>query len=168
MADDPGRLTRTAVDRLVNASLRQRAAVAAIAGLRRTDLLALDHIAGRESVTPSALARMLYLSSGGTTAVVDRLVDAGLVERTPGTGRRDRVVLLVTDRGAAVLRSHQQQLVADVAALTADLTPPQREDVERYLARLADIAERHADRLAAEATAAAAAASGAPAPVLWG
>jgi DNA-binding MarR family transcriptional regulator len=167
-ADDPGRLTRTAVDRLVNASLRQRGAVAAIAGLRRTDLLALDQIVGRETVTPSSLARALFLSSGGTTAVIDRLADAGLVSRTPRAGRHRRVILRVTDRGAEVTRLHQQQLIADVATLTSELAPAQREEVERYIARLADIAERHADRVTAEAAAVAAAASGAPSPVLWG
>lgn len=167
-ADDPGRLTRTAVDRLVGASLRQRAAIAAIAGLPRTDLLALDHIAGNEGVTPTTLARMLFLSSGGTTAVIDRLVEAGLVARAPRSGRRRRVVLRVTERGEAIMHLHQRQLIADIAALTSELTLAQRSALERDLARLADLAERHADRLTADAAAAAAAAAGVPSPVLWG
>ena len=42
----------------------------------------------REGVTMSELSRMLLVSNGNATAVVDRLEGEGLVLRTPGTWRR--------------------------------------------------------------------------------
>lgn len=136
--------------------------------LQRTDVYALEQIASGDDITPTALARILSLSSGGTAAVVNRLVDDGLVTRTPFAGGRRRVALRLTPHGRTVMDARHAPVTAEVAALVAELTAEQRESVERYVNRLADIAERHADRLAADAAAASAEPSGVRPPVLWG
>jgi DNA-binding MarR family transcriptional regulator len=168
MPDDPSRLIRAAVERLVAASVRQRAAIAGTLGLMRVDLLALHHIGRRADMTPGELAQVLLLSSGGTTAAIDRLSRAGLVVRGAGTGGRRRVLLRITADGRAVTDAPLAPLIDEVAALTAELAPAERATIERFLARLADVSERHADRLVTGRPAGAAATAGVPAPVLWG
>jgi DNA-binding MarR family transcriptional regulator len=166
--DGPGHLIRAAADRLVAAAARQRAALASTLGLMPSDLLALYHLGRADGVTPGELAQALLLSSGGTTAVIDRLAQAGLIERSPGPNGRRRVLLSLTPAGRAATDPSLALLRADIDALTAELSPADRVCVERFLARLADLSERHADRLVAEADATAAASSGVPNPVLWG
>jgi DNA-binding MarR family transcriptional regulator len=164
-AERPGHLIGVAVDRLVADATRQRAALASLLGLTPTDVLALHHIGRREDLTPGELSRLLLLSSGGTTAVVNRLLSAGLVTRTPGGGNRRRVLLALAPDAQARTTAHP---FSDHDALAAELPQADRVIVERFLARLADRAERHADRLVEQAQQAAAVAAGAPAPVLWG
>ena len=168
MTDDAGALVRSAVDRLVAASARQRAGLARMLGLQSSDVLALHHIAGRNSTTPSELTGTLNMSSGGTTAVIDRLVVADLVTRVPGSGSRRRMLLRVTAKGRSVIADPLAPFVVDVAALTAELSSSERAVVERFLPRLADVAERHADRVISDAAVAAATTAGVPAPVVWG
>lgn len=168
VADDPTQLIRATVDRLVAASARQRSAYAATLGLMRTDLLALHHIDRRDDITPAELAHVLLLSSGGTTAVIDRLARAGFVTRSSGSGGRRRVLLRITPEGRAVMAGPVAAMGADVGALVNELSASERESVERFLARLADRVERQADRLIDEGVEVTAATSGVPSPVLWG
>jgi DNA-binding MarR family transcriptional regulator len=167
-ADAAGHLIRASVARLVAAATRQRAALAATLGITPTDLLALHHIGRVDDLTPGELAQALLLSSGGTAAVVDRLSRAGLVSRTTGSGSRRRVLLRLTPEARSLIAPPLAPLVADVDGLAAELSAAERAGIERFLARLADLSERHADRLVTEAQTAEAAASGAPSPVLWG
>jgi DNA-binding MarR family transcriptional regulator len=137
-------------------------------GLQRTDLLALHHVGRRDDITPGELADVLLLSSGGTTAVIDRLSSAGLITRSAGGGSRRRVLLRITADGRAVAQRPLAPMVADVRAVTAELSTAERAGVERFLARLADVCEHHADRLIVEGAASSAATAGVPSPVLWG
>lgn len=57
--------------------------------------------------------------------------------------------------------------VPDVTALTSQLSPAIRVEIEQFLTRLADMAERHADRLVSAAERTATAAARVPTPVLW-
>jgi DNA-binding MarR family transcriptional regulator len=132
----------------------------------RVDLLALHHVGRRDDITPGELSQVLLLSSGGTTAMIDRLTSAGLVTRSPGAGGRRRVLLQITAEGRAAMTAPLEPLTAEVAALTAELTAAERARIERFLTRMADLCERQADRLVAAGSAAAA--DGVPSPVLWG
>ena len=69
--------------------------VGEILGVNVTDMKCLDMMAQQESATPSQLARHTGLSSGATTAMIDRLESAGLVERRhdPQDGRGTILVL---------------------------------------------------------------------------
>jgi hypothetical protein len=139
----------------VLASARRRAALAGLAGLGERDVLALQYVVGAEALTPGELGRLLGLSSGGTTALVQRLEQAGHLvrERNPGD-RRSHVLRLVDD--ATRWRVVADDVIVTLSALHAPLT------------RAADAAERDADELAAARRAAADAAPGLPVPGLWG
>ena len=86
-----------------------------------------------DGVTMSELSRMLLVSNGNATAVVDRLIAEGLVRReTPPSDRRS-VIVALTDEGrrrfAALARGHEAEVAAhfanlgeaDVAAMAAIL-----------------------------------------------
>ena len=73
------------------------ATVARIVGISSGDLECLDFVATRQPVTAGALAGALGLTTGAITGVVDRLENAGFVQRVrPGSDRR-KVLVSVTD-----------------------------------------------------------------------
>lgn len=71
-------------------------AVGRILGLNVTDMKCLDVMTMTGSATPSELAEHTGLSSGATTAMIDRLEKAGLVERHSHPKDRRGTVLLLT------------------------------------------------------------------------
>ena len=68
-------------------------------GLNTTDFEGLDLIFYRGVAAPSELSRYTGLSSGSTTAMIDRLEKAGLVKREANPNDR-RGTLVVIDRSA--------------------------------------------------------------------
>src|SRR5215472_16443932 len=73
-------------------------AVGRILGLNVTDMKCLDVMTMKGSATPSQLAEQTGLSSGATTAMIDRLEKAGLIERHPHPkDRRGTTVVLSTE-----------------------------------------------------------------------
>ena len=79
---------------------RFRSAVDAAAGLNATDVDCLRLLFLQGQATPSELARRTGLSSGATTALLDRLERAGLIARKPNPD--DRRGSLVTPTPASV------------------------------------------------------------------
>ena len=70
--------------------------VGQILGVNVTDMKCLDMMALQGSATPSQLAAHTGLSSGATTAMVDRLERAGLIERQPHPRDRRGTILVLT------------------------------------------------------------------------
>lgn len=66
--------------------------------LPRFDVMAALH-RRRDGVTMSELSRMLLVSNGNATAVVDRLEAEGLVRRTPSESDRRTVFVALTEEG---------------------------------------------------------------------
>ena len=80
----------------------------------------------------SWLGAVLGLTSSGVTRLVDRLVAAGWVSRTPGTDARSRRLALTVEgreRAEAVLRDRR----AALADVLAPLSAPDRAELERLL-----------------------------------
>ena len=71
-------------------------AVGEILGVNVTDMKCLDMMAQQGSATPSQLASHTGLSSGATTAMIDRLESAGLVERRRDPQDRRGTILVLT------------------------------------------------------------------------
>jgi DNA-binding MarR family transcriptional regulator len=142
-------LLTTAVERLLLAGARHRAAAASVAGLGGTDLLALEHLRAAGALSPSELADALLLSGSGTSALLRRLGDAGLVTRAPARGTGRRVLVTATAQAAAVSDDRTQGIVSGLGDLAEALAPPERAAVEAFLAALADVVERDTDRLVA-------------------
>lgn len=165
--DDRSRLIASAVERLIAAGIRQRGALAKRRGSTTTDVLALHYVVTATDTAPGELARALLVSPSGATAVIDRLCRAGLVSRAQGSGRH-RVVLTATDAGRALHAQALTPLSQDVGQLIAELSRSDRVRIEQFLTRLADLAERDADRLISRTEADARGAVAIAPPVLWG
>lgn len=164
---DPAGAVRSALNRTDLAATRHRAALARVLELSENDVLALQYIARSGRLTSSQLASRLGLTSGGVTALVQRLERAGHVLREPHPiDRRSSLLRLsatVEHRLAEVLGP----LAAQVETLTGGLSDSERELVVRFLESLAGAAEREADALSSRADAAEAAVLGVPVPGLW-
>src|SRR5215470_1469581 len=85
------RALSTAQDRLDQYAMHQF-------GINRTDLRALDLIGQAGVISPTALAVALGMSTGATSAVLDRLEAAGYASREPDPGHRRRTLVRQTPR----------------------------------------------------------------------
>ncbi|HPE24147.1 MarR family winged helix-turn-helix transcriptional regulator [Albidovulum sp.] len=78
----------------------------------------------RDGVTMSELSRMLLVSNGNATAVVDRLEAEGLVRRTPSETDRRTVYVALTETGLASFETlaadHERAVDAIFSALSED------------------------------------------------
>jgi DNA-binding MarR family transcriptional regulator len=160
------------IRRLLNrrdlAAARHRAAVARQLGLGESEMLAVAHLAQRGALTPSELGALLDLSSGGVSALVQRLEDGGDVVRRahPSDGRRSLVRL----SPAMVKRAERAfgPLVAELDGLSAELDDDGRRLVERFLTRVAEATELHADHAQRSLRREGAAVGESRVPSLWG
>jgi DNA-binding MarR family transcriptional regulator len=164
------------VDRIVEAWRRERpdldvAALALVARLFRTahmadavlgqqvaahglqpgwfDLLAALRRTGEPyALTPTQLMRTMMLSSGGMTKRLDRLADAGLVERTPDPNDRRGTLVRLTGRGKAMIDTLLPIHLANEQRLLASLSPAQQRTLDELLrSLLADLEQpQGADR----------------------
>jgi DNA-binding MarR family transcriptional regulator len=162
--DQRPRVIRAALERYARAATRHRAALASLLGLVETDVLALEHLKRDGELTPGELADRMQLSTGGTTAVIERLRRDGHVTRHPHPSDGRRSLLRPTTTNGGIVTA----LAADdIAGVVNALTPGERECVERFLNEVADVAEREADRRTEEARAQAATRLDLPDPVAW-
>ena len=127
----------------------------------------MQHLARAGELTPGQLGARLQLSSGGTTGLIQRMQSAGHVTRDRHPGDRRGAVLRLTPGIQECAAKAWTRLVAEIDALVDDLSSPEVEVVRRFLEAVADAAERHATRLAADAHAAAHDSLAVPLPALW-
>jgi DNA-binding MarR family transcriptional regulator len=160
----PPRMIRATLERYARAATRHRAALASLLGIVETDVLALEHLKRDGELTPGELADRMQLSSGGMTAVIERLRRDGHVTRHPHPSDRRRSLLRPTTTNGAVATAVAAD---DIDGAVAGLTPSEQECVERFLSEVARLAERNADLLAEDARAHAAARLDIPTPAAW-
>jgi len=162
-----GEEIRQLLNRRDLASARHRAAMSRRLGLSESEMLAVAHLAQHGRLSPSALGQLLDLSSGGVTALVQRLEGAGhLVRRRHPTDGRS---VLVELSGTLVERAERAfgPLVDDLDRASLELSEQERQVVRRFLDRAVALSEDHAHReLSASSRAEPVVA--APAPGLWG
>lgn len=115
-------------------------------GIGPNDAKVLRFLLGRadddEPVTPRLLSEMLGISSAATTALIDRLADAGWVERVPFPGDRRSIVIRATIDDDAPARRLLAVRRSSVAAAVARLDADRRRIVADFLDEVART-ERH-------------------------
>src|SRR3954464_14927765 len=101
------------------ASLLFRHAIAERLGVNVTDMECLGLVFLKGVATPSELARYTGLSSGATTAMLDRLEKAGIIERRPNPNdRRSSHIVIMEQRAGeigklfATVREAQDEIVS--------------------------------------------------------
>lgn len=101
------------------------------------DLLAALRRAGRPyELNPTRLMRTTMLSSGGMTKRLDRLGEAGLVERRPDPGDRRGTLVRLTARGRKTIDAALETHAANEERLLSALEPAEREALDRLLRKL--------------------------------
>lgn len=90
----------------------------------------------RDGVTMGELSRMLLVSNGNATAVVDRLEAEALVRRTPSEADRRTVHVALTTEGMAAFETMAEGHEAEVARLFAGLTEEDLDQLTTILKRM--------------------------------
>jgi DNA-binding MarR family transcriptional regulator len=121
------------------------AVVARRMGLSAGDYLALKHLAVSEQpLGPVELGRLLGVTSGAATGLVDRLEQAGHVLRRAHPSDRRRQTVTVTPLARQRLGDAVQPLADDIDREADSLTPDERRQVADVLGRLTALHRRHA------------------------
>lgn len=125
------RLTRT-----VEADLRDFLRRGHDTTLPRFDVMAALY-RRREALTMSELSRLLLVSNGNATAVVDRLEKDGLARRTPAPNDRRTVHVALTGDGMtrfeAMAQEHEARIDALFSGLSAEDLDTLRDILQRAL-----------------------------------
>jgi DNA-binding MarR family transcriptional regulator len=123
------RLTRT-----VEAGLREHLRIEHDTTLPRFDVMAALY-RRREPLSMSELSRLLLVSNGNATAVVDRLEKDGLARRTQAENDRRTVHVTLTDTGARAFEAMAAGHEARLDALLENLTPDDLDSLRDMLRR---------------------------------
>lgn len=134
-----------AMHHLAVAVAEMDAAIARRLHLSAVDYLALKHVAAAtEPFGPAELGRLLGMTSGAATGLVDRLEQAGHLRREPHPDDRRRKILTITAGAENALGDALRPLVEDIDRFDVDVEPGQRDLVIDALVRLAGLHRRHA------------------------
>lgn len=123
------RLTRT-----VEARLRAHLRLEHDTTLPRFDVMAALY-RRREALSMTDLSRLLLVSNGNATAVVDRLEKDGLARRTPSEADRRSVHVALTPEGVAVFEAMAASHEAMLDDLLAGLGPEDMDALRDILRR---------------------------------
>jgi DNA-binding MarR family transcriptional regulator len=118
-----------------------RASVARTLGVTDIEMLVLVHLAERTELPPSQIAALLDLSSGGATALVQRLERAGHVTRAAHPTDRRSILIRLSERTAARLEKEQAPLVAGLESTARALSEIELAAVEKVLTAIASLSE---------------------------
>jgi DNA-binding MarR family transcriptional regulator len=146
------------------ADARQRAAAARLLGVNESDVLAIQHLAWAGALTPGQLGAQLRLTSGGTTALVQRLTRLSYVMREPHPEDRRSTLLRLTPEAERDAGALYAPLVAELDEIADRLGG---DEALRVLEAIAEAAEQHADELARAADADGPPVPSIPTPGLW-
>lgn len=123
------------VTRRTEAELREFLRLRHATTLPRFDVLAALY-RRREGVTMSDLSRMLLVSNGNATAVVDRLEQDGLVKRQPSETDRRTVFASLTPEGLAAFEGLATEHEAEVDRLFDGLSEAEIDTLTEILKRV--------------------------------
>jgi DNA-binding MarR family transcriptional regulator len=129
-----GRLSR--LDRVSNAAIEARLGEH---GLSRGefDVLATLRRSGEPyTLAPTALARLMMLSSAAMTNRIDRLEAAGLVERRPDPGDRRGVLVALTPDGERVVDAAVADHIENERRLLEPLSAEEQQTLNALLRKL--------------------------------
>ena len=115
-------------------------------GLGPADLRCLDWLAdGPKSAGQLAVATAL--TPAATTALVDRLVRKGFVERYRSDEDRRQVMVRMTPTGTRRTMQLYGPLVEEGQTVFADLSERELRQMRRYLETITELTDRHRERV---------------------
>lgn len=144
-----------------------RAGVARELGVTDTEAAALAHLAGHGQLTPSELAGLLGLTSGGTTALLQRLIRAGHIDRHPHPADRRSILISVSAQTVARASEIYAPLVDATNAVIERYDASELRTVRRFLTDIVAVAEDQAAALDMARRRSCEDAVAVPEPALW-
>jgi DNA-binding MarR family transcriptional regulator len=117
--------------------------VAGLVGLNSTDLECLDLLQLAGPTTAGRLAEHTGLTSGATTAVIDRLERAGFVKRRRDGHDRRRVLVEIVNSGIERIAPLYVPLQARVKQLNREFTDDDLAAVVNYMTKALDAGAEH-------------------------
>jgi DNA-binding MarR family transcriptional regulator len=132
--------------RFVRALERNREQIAKDHDLSPSELRALFWVAEKGSVTPKDVATHMEMTTGGITAIANRLVDSGLLTRLAHPNDRRSLYLELTPEGHDIMRVIHTDFRAMIADSTTSLSAKELDEFESALSRVADEVNARARR----------------------
>lgn len=120
-------------------------------GLHTTDLEVLDLIYLREQASAGELAQATGLTSGSVTALIDRLANAGYVERYDDPGDRRRVLVRIRHDAIEPIKAVYTVTQRRMFALWSSFGARDLEVIADFLARSTELAVERCRELHQEA-----------------
>jgi DNA-binding MarR family transcriptional regulator len=108
-------------------------------GLRFVDFSVLRVVVLAGELTPSELADLTLRSTGGMTQIVDRLVKAGLVLRSPDPTDRRKVVIGLTPQGRRLVDRAQKAYARERSRVLGPLSAGELAEVDAAVRRLLEL-----------------------------
>lgn len=115
----------------------------------RTEFVALDYMQEAGELTPAQLADRLVLTSGATTALVDRLENAGMLTRNPHPEDRRSWLLRLTKGSDEAGAKRLSPYLKDLESAARRLNAAERSAVGAFIEAAEEAATKHADRSSA-------------------
>jgi DNA-binding MarR family transcriptional regulator len=158
---------RSLLARKALADARYRGALARVLGLIESDVLAMQHLAREGALTPGQLGALLRLTSGGTTALVQRLERLGYVDRVPNPRDRRSALVGLSSTAGREVGAVYAPLVSDLDEAFHSLSPEDATVVLGFLERVVAASERRAEELSSRAADERPPVARVPVPGLW-
>ncbi|MFO1528260.1 MAG: MarR family transcriptional regulator [Kiritimatiellia bacterium] len=124
-----------------------RNAVDSAAGLNATDTECLGLLFDKGVATPSELARQTGLTSGATTAMLDRLEKAGLIARKPNPEDRRGTLVVPAPSSAKRMASWFESARVAQEELVASYSQNELAIIADVFEKFADLWDRERDKL---------------------
>jgi DNA-binding MarR family transcriptional regulator len=140
-----------AVRLLLQSGRQMQSAAARRLGLRITDVQALDLVTGAgNAISPAELANRLGIRTPSASALIDRMVAAGHLERSPAsrhdtTGHRYRTNVEATQHARAEVRATLRDINSGFQELGTNLTADEAAAVLKFLRQAAQLLRDYAD-----------------------
>ena len=124
-----------------------RHAVGGILGINVTDMACLALIFSKGLATPTELARYTGLTSGATTAMLDRLEKAHLIERRRNPQDRRGTLIVLTNERTKELGDMFASGREAINRLTSSYSESELETIADYFRRLVIVWEEEREKL---------------------
>jgi DNA-binding MarR family transcriptional regulator len=122
-------------------------AVGRILGINVTDMKSLDIIAIRGFAKPSQLAEFTGLSTGSTTAMIDRLEKRGLIERRPNPEDRRGTIIVLTNEAAKKLPALFESMAKAMEILISGYSEEELETLSEFFRKVTLLWRKERDKL---------------------
>src|SRR5215475_9667974 len=122
-------------------------AVGQLLGVNVTDMKCLDIMTLRGSASPSELAKYTGLSTGATTAMLDRLEMAKLIERRPHPTDRRSTIIVLSKKATRELPATFASLARGMEALVASYSEKELNVLADFFAKVGILWKEEREKL---------------------